>query len=635
MGGTADKNYNFLTQSFWFGGLDLRPLGLFRITFGFLLTIAVLDIGPILRDILSDEGLMPRSALLGGIARANRFSVFDVAGPLWVTLALWAIAVAACACLTVGWHTRIAGLLAFFFVCGLHERNLLAFDGADNVIRVMLFWMLFMPLGARYSVDAVKRAARGLPTFTHAPAFVMRLGQIQICWVYLNSFIHKWGGGNTWHDGTALHYALGLEHLFTRDLGQWLFNKPWFYVPGTYFTDVVECAFLIFAFFPFWQPKLKAAAIAGGVALHAGIWATMNVGNFSYLMPLAYPLLFEPEWAEWVIAQTRRLVGHGVTKVYYDGACPLCRETAALLRGLDPFGNLTFVDFREKGALAAVPGLSAEALEQRMHTVGEDGKILAGYPAVTQIARRLPALWLLGVLGEAPGASTIGAPLYDRLASRRKLQHRCDDASCAVLPAPPPTDWRELIPARVRSTATWTLRAVLVVLMIGCFWFALPSDAQVFMPKWLPAPFSGKTYKVPNMPGPWHDVVQEVELWQVWDMFSPNPMDTDLWLKGVGELTDGTSVDVVHGLNGGPLPPAIPSFFFSRWTKFINNLAYAEQPTLLEFGRFICREWNNDRPKWRAQLKTFKIYREQRRTSAPDVPPVPWGEEMIWDHHCF
>jgi predicted DCC family thiol-disulfide oxidoreductase YuxK len=632
----AADNNNLFTSSFWFGKLDLRPLGLFRITFGFLVTVATLDIGPILHDIISDNGVMPRSALLGGIARGNRFCLFDMAGPYWVTVVLWLVAVAVCVCLTVGWHSRIASVLTFFFVCGIHERNLLAFDGADNVIRVLLFWLMFMPSGARYSLDAVFRSAKGLPTITHGPAFVMRLGQIQISWVYLNSFMHKWGGGNTWHDGTALHYALGLDHLFTRDLGQWLFNKSWFYIPGTYFTDVVECTFLIFVFFPFLQPKLKAVAVASGVALHAGIWATMNVGNFSYLMPLAFPLLFEPEWAEWTIAQTRRLVGPGITKVYYDGLCPVCRKSAALLRGFDIFGTLSLVDFREKGALAGAPGLSKADLEQRMHAVSEDGKtILAGYPAVTKIARRLPGLWLLGVLGEAPGLGAIGKPLYDRVASRRKLQHKCDDASCAVPTPTPRTDWRELIPEPLPWIGTWALRGALAVLMFGCFWFALPSDAQFVLPSSLPGALAGKIYKVPNMPDPFHEIVQEVELWQVWDMFSPNPMDTDIWLKGTGELTDGTTVDVLHGINGGPLPPITPSFMFSRWTKFINNLAYTQQPTLLEFGRFICRDWNNDRPQWRAQLKAFKIYREQRRTPDPHTEPVPWGEEMIWDHHCF
>ncbi len=633
---TADRNWNPFSASFWVGPLDLRPLGLFRITFGFIVTVATADIGGILYPIISDAGVMPRSALLGGIARGNRFCLFDVAGPYWVTVVLWLLAVACCLAFTVGWHSRIASILTFLFVCGIHERNLLAFDGADNVIRCLLFWAMFMPTGARYSVDAVLRAAKGKETITHAPALAMRLGQIQIAWVYLNSFMHKWGGGSQWHDGTALHYALGLGHLFTRDLGQWLFDKPWFYLPGTYFTDVMEASFLFLVFFPFFQPKLKGLAIAMGVALHAGIWATMNVGNFSYLMPLAYPLLFEPEWAEKAVGLTRALVGKGVTRVYYDGLCPLCRETAQVLRGLDPFGALALVDFREKGALAGAPSLGKGELEERLHTVSEDGKVLSGFEAVKQVARRLPATWLLGWLGDAPGASALGRPLYDRLASHRRKEHRA--AEPAAQPAGPAITLRDLVPAGVWELGTWAVRATLALLMVGCFWFALPSDARILIPRLalgsvqiLPA----YDRKLPPMPEPFHALLQELELWQVWDMFSPNPMDTDIWLKGVGQLSDGTTVDVLHGLDGGPLPPPIPHFMFSRWTKWINNIAYTEQPTLLEFGRFLCREWNGDRPGWRPALKNFKIYREQRRTPAPATAPVPWGEDMLWDHHCF
>ncbi|MHB8417609.1 MAG: DCC1-like thiol-disulfide oxidoreductase family protein [Myxococcales bacterium] len=638
MGESADKNWNPFSASFWVGAMDLRPLGLFRITFGFIVTVATLDIGGILYPIISDAGVMPRSALLGGIARGNRFCLFDVAGPYWVTVVLWLLAVAACAAFTVGWHSRFASVATFFLVTGIHERNLLAFDGADNVIRVMLFWAMFMPVGARYSVDAVRRAAKGRETLTHAPAFAMRLGQIQICWVYLNSFIHKWGGGSQWHDGTALHYALGLDHLFTRDFGQWLFNRPWFYVPGTYFTDLVEAVFLILVFFPYLQPKLKALAIVMGTALHAGIWATMNVGNFSYLMPLTFPLLFEPEWAERAVGLTRRLVGKGVTRVYYDGLCPLCRETAALLRGLDPFGALALVDFREKGALAGLPNVSKGDLEQRLHTVSEDGRVLAGFEAVKQVARRLPATWLLGVLGDAPGANALGGTLYGRIAGRRRKEHRAAEAGAAA-PAPEPEiSWRDLVPAPLLQLGSWAVRGCLALLLAGCVWFALPTDAQILVPRLHLGSlqlFPGYSRKVPELPEPWHGVIQELELWQVWDMFSPNPMDTDIWLKGVGQLSDGTSVDVLHGLGGGPLPPPIPHFIFSRWTKWINNVAYTQQPTLLEFGRYLCREWNNDRPSWRPALKTFKIYREQRRTPAPNTAPVPWGEDMIWDHHCF
>ncbi|MHB1846632.1 MAG: HTTM domain-containing protein, partial [Deltaproteobacteria bacterium] len=297
MSRSADETHNFLTPEWWFGKLDLRPLGLMRITFGCIVLLATADILPILFDILSDTGVMPRSALLGGIARANRICVMDIAGPHWVCVAIWLLAMLATLAFTLGFHTRVATVATFVLVSSLHERNLLAFDGADNVIRVMLFWLMFMPAGARYSLDSLIRRAKGQPTITHAAALPMRLGQFQIAWLYLNSLMHKWGG-TTWHDGTALHQALGLDHLFTRSLGHLLFNQAWFYVPGTYFTVLVEGSFLALVFLPFFQPYLKAIAIAMGTALHAGIWATMNIGNFSYLMPACYVLLFEPEWAE-------------------------------------------------------------------------------------------------------------------------------------------------------------------------------------------------------------------------------------------------------------------------------------------------------------------------------------------------
>jgi hypothetical protein len=119
-------------------------------------------------------------------------------------------------------------------------------------------------------------------------------------------------------------------------------------------------------------------------------------------------------------------------------------------------------------------------------------------------------------------------------------------------------------------------------------------------------------------------------------MFSPNPMDTDVYLMGRGVLTDGTEVDVLRGdETGGPMPPTYPGLFFTRWTKYVNNLAYAGQPWLLEFGRYICRHWNYNPPPGRPALNTFRIYREQRRVPEMGKEPVPWGEDMIWEHHCF
>jgi hypothetical protein len=293
--GKAAGNSPF-SRRFWCGAVDLRPLGLTRITFGLMVIYALVSVAPVLTPLLSDDGVLPRAALLGGIARSARVSIFDVAGPAWMTWTLWLAALVAAVAFVLGWRTRAATIATFLLVAGLYERNTFIFDGSDTVARVFLFWSLFLPMGATYSVDAMLARAAGRPLPATGHAFNIRLAQVQLCWIYFCTFLCK-QGHDAWSNGTALHYAFGLEHLFTKPLGAMLFNASWFTVPATYGTLVFEAAFSFLVFAPFWQPRLKALALLSGLLLHLGIFATMNVGNFSFMMLSLYPLLFEPEWA--------------------------------------------------------------------------------------------------------------------------------------------------------------------------------------------------------------------------------------------------------------------------------------------------------------------------------------------------
>src|SRR5207244_950966 len=132
--------------------------------------------------------------------------------------------------------------IAFVLVTGLHERNPFAFDGSDNVVRVILFWMLFVPHGNCTSIDAWRARRAGRALAEPGSAFCIRLVQLQLAWIYASSFTQKIAG-ETWRDGTALHYALGLDHLFTRPLGARLFNAAWLTTPATYLTLAFEGAF--------------------------------------------------------------------------------------------------------------------------------------------------------------------------------------------------------------------------------------------------------------------------------------------------------------------------------------------------------------------------------------------------------
>jgi hypothetical protein len=543
---SADKYYNIFSARFWLGQLDLRPLGLMRIAFGAALFWSTIDLAPVLRAFFSDDGVAPRSALLG-FARANRVSVFDIAGPRWLLVAMFVLTLVAILSFMVGWRTRLAAVVTFVLVSGLHERNLYALDGSDNVIRVTLFWLMFMPSGARYSLDAVRRTAKGEPQVTHGSAMPIRLGQFQIAWVYLNTVLYKWPGA-TWHDGTALRFALGLDHMFVRRLGQMVFDQRPLVAFGTRATIGTELLFLPLVFvplcrplrgplsrFPPWlfQPTWKSLAVLLGGAMHVGIACLMSVGNFSILMLSTYPLLCEPEWIEPVIrfVERRRLWQAGV------GALSRC--------------------FPRQPRPIAAP---------------------------VRVAGRLSA-------------------------------------------------W----------PATALHRLFLPLLMVTTMWFSLPEGTRI-------PPLVIKRHKFTpqldlspsRMWRPMALMVEEVELWQRWNMFSPKPIDHDAYLLGRGELTNGTVVDVLRGArgNGGAIvPPVLPGFFFTRWTKYISNVL-AEQtkdsPWVLGLARYVCREWNTDAPPGRPLLKAFKLYREQRRVPLfSETNPEGWTEQMIWDQQCL
>lgn len=283
----------------WLGPTDLRALGLFRITFGLATLSSIVDLEPFLRVGLSDEGFWPRSAAFA--EGVDRFSLMDVSGPPWVAYGYWLLAVASCIAFVIGWHSRLATFATFVLATGMMERTPDIFEGSDHVIRVLLFWSLFAPVGNWYSVDAALARAKGQPLPAEGDALAFRLVGLQLGWIYLCTFLRKLPGVS-WRNGTAVNLALGLEHDFTRPLGHLMRTMPWSTTAATYFTLVVEAAFLPLVLLPFGQPRARAIALASGFALHLGIWVTMCIGAFSWVMVGAYPLLFEPAWVDRVVA---------------------------------------------------------------------------------------------------------------------------------------------------------------------------------------------------------------------------------------------------------------------------------------------------------------------------------------------
>jgi len=120
--------------------------------------------------------------------------------------------------------------------------------------------------------------------------------------------------------------------------------------------------------------------------------------------------------------------------VLYDGDCPLCRRSVAILRRLDWLHRLTYQDARDKEHLpASEMPLDPERLLQEMHVLTpKRRRAYAGFAAFRWLAARLPLLWLIVPLLYLPGVPWLGRRLYRWVARNRFKLAPCGEGQCAV-----------------------------------------------------------------------------------------------------------------------------------------------------------------------------------------------------------
>jgi hypothetical protein len=299
--------------------MDPRSLGMGRIGIGLLLMFDLIRRTFWLRDFYSNDGLLPNHTLLWRPPADRMFSLlWPVSWPGEVVVA-FLICFLVYACLLVGYRTRVAHVLAFLVCVSLHNRVQFVENGGAVAMKCVVLWTMFMPLGQRYSVDAVLARLRARrsdgPPGEAAPAapdtrpFVSlaMLGLLlQLSVIYYFNYIHK--TGPTWRDGTAVHYVLWQERIVTT-LGVWVrHNVPFVFTKAlSWGTLIIEAAAPLLLLIPVGWRYTRPLAIAGLASLHIGIALMSNLGAFSYAMLSFYPFLLAREHQDWL--GRRRLAG--------------------------------------------------------------------------------------------------------------------------------------------------------------------------------------------------------------------------------------------------------------------------------------------------------------------------------------
>jgi predicted DCC family thiol-disulfide oxidoreductase YuxK len=89
-----------------------------------------------------------------------------------------------------------------------------------------------------------------------------------------------------------------------------------------------------------------------------------------------------------------------VLTVYFDGSCPLCRREIALYRRLPEALNLSWVDVSLGQELG--PALTCQAAMARFHVRHNDGRLVSGAAAFSDLWRCFSGWRWLGVVSAWP-----------------------------------------------------------------------------------------------------------------------------------------------------------------------------------------------------------------------------------------
>jgi hypothetical protein len=497
--------------------VDPRTLGLFRIALGVLLLTNLYDRvgGHDLVAFYSNEGMYPNHWALFRPPTHGFWSL--MAG--FSTVGEVQLFVAAVACIyvayLVGWNTRVMQVLALLAYESINFRFLLIQHGGNVVVNVLLVWSLFLPLGERLSVDAVRRSLRArveksaaelnarafVPALKPVLAFAFFCLCLNFAGIYFFNALHKNGMG--WREGSIIHWILWQSRMAT-PFAVWLRSvEPGFLSPLlTYGTLVVEWALPFLILSPFRQKWTRPVILLFIVGLHGGIAMFSALGPFGWAMMCFAVSQPQALHLDWVKAWLQRMTPHAVAKVDFSSA--VARSGARLLARLDGLNRIEFVD-GEKGS---------------GFRVGD----ARGGEALLRVARCLPLgmLWALPLRIPAVAAFLFSvARGVARLVAWKEVEEK---PSGAATP-------------RLFENGVWLLKhgalAVILTAVISQFWVESWGIPAAWKPKERPAWMVG--------------VIDYLQIPQGWSMFAPDAPREDARLVVDATLANGNHLDLLTG----------------------------------------------------------------------------------------
>ena len=273
-------------------GIDLRSLAIFRISIALIIIVDLITRATDLESHYTDRGVLPIDKVVEHSPKW-RVSVHLLNGSIEFQAALFIIAGLFAIALLLGYHTRFVAPVVWFLTISLNSRNWLLMQGGDYILCLLLFWSMFLPLGARYSIDHLRK-----PHQFQESNLIFSGGTVaallQICFIYWFSVALK-STKNWLISGTGVYYALMLDRYVTNFGKLLLESHPLLLKFLTYATMGIEGFGPLLAFSPFFSGPVRCLVILSFTVFHFSMGLALELWLFTYVCMASW-LLFIPSW---------------------------------------------------------------------------------------------------------------------------------------------------------------------------------------------------------------------------------------------------------------------------------------------------------------------------------------------------
>lgn len=266
--------------------LDVRALAFMRIGVAAIVLIDLCIRACDLEAHYTDAGVLSVSVLKAFGWQPGYWSIHTLSGGLVWQVVLFVIHALLALALLLGYRTRWLGVLLWLMEISLHNRNTFIGQSGDDLLRIVLFWGLFLPWDRCYAIGPVKGIRRTQYFSIATMGYLLLIASVYFFTVNLK-ISPEWRS-----EGTAIYYALSLDQI-RWPMGAWLYQYPALMKLLTHLVYYMEVLIPFLIVLPSrgqW-PRLLAFVVL--LILHIGIGLTLYIGLF-YLINIVTAVGFIP-----------------------------------------------------------------------------------------------------------------------------------------------------------------------------------------------------------------------------------------------------------------------------------------------------------------------------------------------------